>query len=285
MKPSNVVIIGTGRFACACLEACLVKTKNIVCVEPENPGFPTLRSMCIKRSIKYNCLLERDKLTDFFGGISSPTLVVSAYNSFMFPKAVLANRSLRIINFHNSLLPRHRGRNAPTFTIFEMDAVTGITWHLVSAEIDKGEIICQRVMAVPADINAIDLTRKTLELGAAAFQEILPSLLDGNYGFKSSGDPSEETFHLSTDVPNGGILDLGWSLPKAHAFLRSLDYGNLKVFPPAQIQFLGSHFSVLKYAVKHDESGTSQGTTIETHNGQLVLRDGAMYLTIDCRKT
>lgn len=284
MKPSNIVIIGTGRFACATLEACLVKTKNIECIEPENPSFPTLRSMCIKRSVKYHCLLERDKLTTFFRGISSPTLVISAYNSFMFPKAVLTSRSLLIINFHNSLLPRHRGRNAPTFTIFEMDAVTGITWHLVSAEIDKGDIICQRMMAVPADINALDLTRKTLDLGAAAFQEILPSLLDGTYGSESGGDPIGETFHLSTDVPNGGILDLGWSLPKAHAFLRSLDYGNLKVFPPAQIQFLGEHFSVLKYAAKHDERGASQGASAETHDGQLVLRDGAMCLTIDCLK-
>ena len=285
MKPCKVIIVGTGRFACACLESCLVLATEIECVEPENSGFPTLKSLCIKLGVRYHCLLERQELTAFFLSCASPTLVVSAYNLFVFPKAVLANPWLNIINFHNSLLPRHRGRNAPTWTIFEMDALTGITWHLVNAEIDAGDIICQRQMRVPADISAIDLTRKTLELGAEAFQEILPSLLNGSYSTRDVGHHEGETFHRSTDVPNGGVLDLAWSLPKAYAFLRSLDYGTLKVFTPAQIHFLGNCFSILRYRVKHDDTGPSQGTSSKTHDDQWILRDGVMCLTIQCRQT
>lgn len=285
MKPSKVIIIGTGRLACACLESCLGHMRNVECIEPENPAFSTLRSLCTKRAVKYQCVLERDALSTFFLGCASPTLVVSAYNSFIFPKAVLASTWLNIVNFHNSLLPRHRGRNAPTWTIFEMDALAGITWHQVKPEIDKGDIICQRDLEVPADINAIHLTQQTLDLGAQIFHDILASLLDGTYSTKPVGHHEGETFHRSSDVPNDGILDLAWGLPKAHAFLRSLDYGKVKVFPPAQIRLLGKQFSVLNYYAKPENTMPSEGFAAEAHDDQLVLRDGSMCLTIHFRQT
>ena len=246
MKASKVILIGTGRLACACLESCL----------------------------------DRKAISSFFLACTSPTLVVSAYNSFLFPAAVLASPWLNIVNFHNSLLPRHRGRNAPTWTIFEMDSATGITWHQVSPQVDEGDIICQRELDVPADISAILLTQKTLDLGAQAFRDILPSLLEGTYTSRPVGHHEDGTLHRSADVPNHGVLDLAWDLSKAHAFLRSLDYGKARVFPPAQVPLLGWRFSVLSYSVETEYTTPSRGIGVEARNDELVLRDGGRRLTI-----
>ena len=284
MKPLKVIIIGTGRLACACLESCLLHTENVECVEPENAAFSTLRSLCAKRGVKYYCLLERDALKTFFLGCASPTLVVSAYNSFIFPKPVLASPWLTIVNFHNSLLPRHRGRNAPTWTIFEMDDVTGITWHRVTQEIDQGEIICQRDLKVPSDVTAINLTQQTLDLGAEAFREILASLLDGTHKAVPGDRRGEETLHRSSDVPNAGILDLSWSLPKVYAFLRSLDYGKAKVFAPPRVHLLGKQFVVLGYHHKLEEAIHPAGNVIEVRKDQLILCDGGHCLKIQFRQ-
>lgn len=166
-----------------------------------------------------------------------------------------------------------------------MDASAGITWHQVNPEIDKGDIICQRDLEVSGDINAIHLTQQTLDLGAQAFHDILASLLDGTYSTKPVGHHERETFHRSSDVPNDGILDLAWGLPKTYAFLRSLDYGKLKVLPPAQIRLLGKQFSVLNYCAKPDNTTPSQGFSVEARDDQLLLREGSMCLVIHFRQT
>ncbi len=58
----------------------------------------------------------------------------------------------RIVNVHPSLLPNHKGANAPQLSIDAGDRETGCTVHLVTAEIDAGRILAQAKVAVlPGD--------------------------------------------------------------------------------------------------------------------------------------
>lgn len=58
----------------------------------------------------------------------------------------------RIVNVHPSLLPNHKGANAPQLAIDAGDRETGCTVHLVTAEIDAGRILAQAKVAVlPGD--------------------------------------------------------------------------------------------------------------------------------------
>lgn len=58
----------------------------------------------------------------------------------------------RIVNVHPSLLPKHKGANAPQLAIEAGDAETGCTVHLVTAEIDAGRILAQATVPVlPGD--------------------------------------------------------------------------------------------------------------------------------------
>ena len=187
--------------------------------------------------------------------------MVSAFNYFIFPRRVLENRALNVVNFHNSLLPQHRGRNAPTWSIYEMDAVTGITWHQVHLAVDKGDIITQRKIEIGGDTTALALTLKTLDVAAQAFREILPSLLDGSYSRTPIQKNGAGSFHRSTDVPNGGVLDLGWSLDRAYAFLRALDYGKFAVFAAPKVRFLGKDLSIASYRIQRNSS-SGAGETV-----------------------
>jgi methionyl-tRNA formyltransferase len=283
MRASHVIVIGTGRFACECLDACLGQAPSLECIEPETPGFPTLASWCARRAVRYRRIVDRGALREVLHGCEPRTLVVSAYNSFIFPRSVLEHAALDIVNFHNSLLPRHRGRNAPTWTIFEMDRVTGITWSRVSPDIDLGAVVCQRPIDVPPGITAIDLTQKTLDLGVEAFRAILPSLLDGNYSLAPGAPSDGGTLHRLADVPNDGVLDLGWTVARAHAFLRSLDYGKIQVFPPASVALLGRRWSVVSYEAGPGGAGSADVGRADVQGNLLTLRDGDMSLTIRCR--
>lgn len=58
----------------------------------------------------------------------------------------------RIVNVHPSLLPKHKGANAPQLVLDEGEPETGCTVHLVTAEIDAGRILAQaRVPVNPGD--------------------------------------------------------------------------------------------------------------------------------------
>ncbi|MBB5030937.1 phosphoribosylglycinamide formyltransferase [Prosthecobacter vanneervenii] len=60
----------------------------------------------------------------------------------------------RIVNVHPSLLPKHKGANAPQMAIDAGDQETGCTVHLVTAEIDAGRILAQASVPVLAGDTA-----------------------------------------------------------------------------------------------------------------------------------
>jgi len=57
----------------------------------------------------------------------------------------------RIVNVHPSLLPKHKGANAPQLALAAGDAVSGCTVHLVTAEIDGGRVLAQATVPILAD--------------------------------------------------------------------------------------------------------------------------------------
>jgi methionyl-tRNA formyltransferase len=275
------VLIGTGRLASACLNAIQDHTTNVECIEPEEPPFSSFRSACARRRVQYRQIASREELGSHFAAIRVPTLVVSAYNSFMFPPKALANPHLNIVNFHNSLLPRHRGRNAPSWTIYEMDEVSGVTWHQVSAEVDKGEIVAQQSIALPNDISAIDLTQVTLALGAQVFTTVLPSVMDGTYRTYAASAKYLETFHRSTDLPNAGVLDLGWNLRRSFAFLRSMDYGKLPVLPAPKVEFAGNRYTIAPgYCISRVRPSPPKGIVLNAERTLITCSDGDETLLV-----
>ena len=191
--------------------------------------------------------MSKTKINDFFSKIDEPTLVISAYNIHIFSNKVLTNNNLLIVNFHNSLLPKHRGRNSPTWTIYEMDKFAGVTWHLITNEIDKGEIIEQMSFRLDDNLNAIELSELCLDIGLKSFKKMVIHLL--NNDFKSSPvkmDPKGKIRH-SSEIPNNGIYNFNWSLKKGYAFLRSLDYRIYPIFPKPSLYLSNKKFDIIEY--------------------------------------
>lgn len=60
----------------------------------------------------------------------------------------------RIVNVHPSLLPKHKGANAPQLALDAGDDESGCTVHLVTAEIDAGRILAQAKVPVLAGDTA-----------------------------------------------------------------------------------------------------------------------------------
>ena len=69
----------------------------------------------------------------------------------------------RIVNIHPSLLPRHRGLGTHSRVLAAGEKVSGCTVHLVTEELDSGDILAQSEVAVEPGDTVQSLEQRILE--------------------------------------------------------------------------------------------------------------------------
>lgn len=182
-------------------------------------------------------------------------------NTYIFPENIIEDPNFYGINYHNSLLPVHRGMNAEAWAIFDMDRETGITWHEISSAIDKGAVISQRSFVLTEQMTSIQLLKIQTELAFVAFCEFAGELIDGKPGSVPQ-DQSGCRIHRIKDIPNDGFLDLSWGKKQMMAFLRAMDYGGLNHLGIPKIQLDSRIYTWRRYKLVKHESGIESGVTM-----------------------
>ncbi|MCM1193156.1 MAG: hypothetical protein NC123_04235 [Butyrivibrio sp.] len=124
---SRVILLGSGKLAWQCAAECKKRMENVEVLEYRVTDSTILQKLCLKDGISYLCC-DKEQLYERLLAVTEETLVVSAGNIWLIPKEIVARENLYIINWHNALLPRHKGRNAEAWSIYEGDLLTGITF-------------------------------------------------------------------------------------------------------------------------------------------------------------
>ena len=86
-----------------------------------------------------------------------------------------------ILNIHPSLLPAFPGVDAQRQAIAHGAKISGVTVHLVTAELDAGPIILQRSVPVLEDDTPETLSARILAEEHRAYPEAVKLILDGNW--------------------------------------------------------------------------------------------------------
>ena len=130
-------------------------------------------------------------------------------------------------NFHDAILPGHRGVNCAAWALANGDGFCGVTWHGVTDEVDGGAVLCQGQFRVRADDSAFSLSARCADLAAELFVRLL----------NTAADPSAATDPRAVSVdpgplrrkrdapPNAGILV--WTEPawKLRRLVQATDSG------------------------------------------------------------
>ena len=134
-------------------------------------------------------------------------VVVVAYGKII-PPPVLRLPPLGCINVHASLLPKYRGAAPIQWAIISGDTVTGVTTMMMDEGLDTGDILLQEETGITEEDNALTLSSRLSELGAA----LLPRTLEGlrNGSLKPVPQSGEPTFSPPLRKDDGMI---DWSLP------------------------------------------------------------------------
>ena len=86
-----------------------------------------------------------------------------------------------ILNIHPALLPSFPGLHAPKQAVDYGVRISGVTVHLVTAELDNGPIVVQRAVPVLDDDTDESLTARILVEEHRAYPEAVQIVLDGGW--------------------------------------------------------------------------------------------------------
>ena len=152
----------------------------------------------------------------------TPDLNVMAFVTQIIPERVLHQPPQQTIQYHPSLLPKHRGRSAINHALLQGDGETGVTIFWVDAGIDTGPILLQKSCSIGPDDTVNSVYRDQLfPLGIEAMSEAV--------GLVAAGNPprvQQDESQASYEGPwEGDIAKVDWSQPAdvVHNLIRGSD--------------------------------------------------------------
>jgi methionyl-tRNA formyltransferase len=111
--------------------------------------------------------------------------LVAGFNQ-IFGAAIL-DRFGVLLNVHPSLLPLYRGPTPSAWCLANGEAVSGFTFHHVTARIDAGPIVHQGVVAIVPSMDTAELDGA---ISRAAARD-LPGVLDAEFLHRGSFKPAQ----------------------------------------------------------------------------------------------
>jgi len=153
------------------------RKKNIKTFEVENPN--SKKSLNILREL-------------------NPDIIINQSQSII-KKDLLQIPKYGVINRHNALLPKNRGRLTPFWVLYKEEKETGVSIHFVEEGIDSGDIIVQEKYDVDKKDTFSSLVAKNYEIAPRAILKALDKLEKGEKDFIPNNDESA-TYNTTPDL-------------------------------------------------------------------------------------
>ena len=251
----QVVVIGCGKIAVTAIKyVASLKEKlgfDLCFIQHEMQELTAVKKYCDEESIPFFSLPQKEDVTSELLKYEENTLIISAGNYYLFPKKLLSKTNITAINFHNALLPKYPGRNAPSWAIFYGEKESGATWHRITECVDEGEILWQGACEITEDMKAYELTAKIMELAQQGLEEILEEFLTQSILGKKQESIENRRMFYAKDVPGNGIVSVKDEPQYIYGVLRSMDYGKMGPFDPVIMKLEnGQEVEVLRYKKK-----------------------------------
>jgi len=116
-----------------------------------------------------------------------PDIIINQSQSII-KKKLLDIPKIGVINRHNALLPKNRGRLTPFWVLYNGEKTTGVSIHFVTEEIDAGDIIVQEQYSITKRETFNSLVKKNYQIAPKAMLKALEILESGENEFILNDD-------------------------------------------------------------------------------------------------
>ena len=103
-----------------------------------------------------------------------------------------------IINRHNALLPKNRGRLTPFWVLYREEEETGVSIHFIDEGIDSGDIIVQKKFPVSKTETFDTLVKKNYQVAYVVMLETIKKLDNNERDFL----PNDDKFATYNTTPS-----------------------------------------------------------------------------------
>lgn len=114
--------------------------------------------------------------------------VIINQSQFIIKKPLLEIPKIGVLNRHNALLPKNRGRLTPFWVLYKEEKETGVSIHFVDEGIDSGPIVVQKKFPVSIKDTFKNVVEKNYEFASGAMLEALDLLENGHSDFIENSD-------------------------------------------------------------------------------------------------
>lgn len=139
-------------------------------------------------------------------------IIINQSQSFI-KKELLEIPKIGVLNRHNALLPKNRGRLTPFWVKYKQEKETGVSIHFVEESLDSGDIIVQKKFSVTNRDTFNSIVRKNYKLAPVAMIEALDYLEKGGKDFINN-DNSKATYNSTPGLKEA------WSYRKRQGVFR-----------------------------------------------------------------
>lgn len=276
----RIVLIGQAAFGAEVLKALRAHGEEIVGVcAPATPagGRPDpLRAAAEEADLPVlpTRRLRRDEAVVQHYLDLKPDLNVMAFVTDIIPERVLSAPPLGTIQYHPSLLPKHRGASAINWAIIQGDTKTGLTIFWPDEGLDTGPILLQKEVEIGPDDTVTSLYfNRLFPLGVEAMIEAVDLVRQGKAP-RIAQDHSQATYEAICRDEHTWI---DW-----HADARTV-YNLVRganPTPGANATFRDAQIKLYDSALLADGTGQAPGAIVSVSDQgvTVALRDGALLV-------
>jgi methionyl-tRNA formyltransferase len=242
----RILLIGQAAFGAKVLEKLMERNENVVAVyaPPDRPGGRTdpLKDAAVSKGIDVfqPTTYKDDQIFSEYNELK-PDLTVMAFVTDIIPARFFEVPTQGTINYHPSLLPRHRGASAINWAVIMGDTKTGLSIFWPDGGIDTGLILLQKEINIgPDDTTGSLYFNHLFPKGVDAILESIDLIKAGNAP-KIPQDEDGATYEPPCDDRVAGI---GWDKPAGELYnlVRGCDPqpGAFALFKGEKTRFYGA---------------------------------------------
>ncbi|UCD90259.1 MAG: methionyl-tRNA formyltransferase [Desulfobacterales bacterium] len=275
----RIILIGQAAFGAKVLESLLERSENVVAVyaPPDRPGGrpDPLKEAAVTKGIQVfqPVTYKDDQVYNEYQELN-PDLTVMAFVTDIIPERFFDVPTHGTINYHPSLLPRHRGASAINWAVIMGDDRTGLSIFWPDGGIDTGFVLLQKEIDIgPDDTTGSLYFNHLFPMGVEAILESIDLVKQGNAP-KIPQDEAGATYEPPCDDRVAGI---DWDRPAQELYnlVRGCDPqpGAFALLKGEKVRFYGAR--LIQESVD-SAPGTilgidDQGMTVAVSQGKLMV--------------
>src|ERR1700752_1733784 len=268
-RPLRCVVIGATTLLIRCTEILTRKGHEVLAVVSADDA---VKRWAIDKEVR---LVDTKDGFESFLKSESFDYLFSIVNERILSADVLQSASKCSINYHDAPLPRYAGTHATSWALLNQETSHGVSWHVISEQVDAGDILKQRSVAIDATETAFTLNTKCYEAAIDSFTELIDELSTDTAVPIKQNLSARKFFGRHRRPPDAGIVSWNRPAEQIATLVRALDFGpHPNALGLAKTLTESGCYLVKEIDVLNVVSRSNPGTIISLNGEQAVVSTG-----------